>query len=189
MLHVPLNCDYFSRDLEILSRKRDRYMSQHDLVDKVRWFPTQERRFGGTKGYIRDIKNLDENPSLWYQLTCDKHEVFACQHVINFPYRWWKKSGKPIDRYSRSSHDLRPFFTSQVVTTRLRAQIGPSSDIKVGLSPFPGCQSPPGWHYMFRCGDSYLNLHLLLLLRGGTIYAPYGCFLQPLIYMYDAGYQ
>ena len=105
------------------------------------------------------------------------------------PYRWWKKSGKPIDRYSRSSHDLRPFFTSQVVTTRLRAQIGPSSDIKVGLSPFPGCQSPPGWHYMFRCGDSYLNLHLLLLLGRGTIYAPYGCFLQPFIYMYDAGYQ
>ena len=37
-----------------------------------------------------------------------------------------------------------------------------------GLSPLPGCQSPPGWHYIFRLGDPELNLHLPQLLGGGT---------------------
>ena len=35
-----------------------------------------------------------------------------------------------------------------------------SSVLKLGLSPLPGCQSPPGLWNIFRIGDPKLNLHL-----------------------------
>ena len=38
----------------------------------------------------------------------------------------------------------------------------------LGLSPLPGFQSPPGLWIVFRIGDPNLNLHLPLLLGGGT---------------------
>ncbi len=39
--------------------------------------------------------------------------------------------------------------------------------IRLGLSPLPGCQSPPGWWTNF-CRGSRENLHLPQLLGGGT---------------------
>ena len=37
-----------------------------------------------------------------------------------------------------------------------------SGGVSVGCGPLPGFQWPPRWHYIFRFGDSELNLHLPL---------------------------
>ena len=44
---------------------------------------------------------------------------------------------------------------------------GPWRIICLGLSPLPGFQSPPGWHYIFRIGNPELNLLFHYYWEGG----------------------
>ena len=52
-----------------------------------------------------------------------------------------------------------------IVEQRVRLKISrsvkiPKDMLRFGLSPLPGCQSPPGLWTIFRIGDPNLNLHL-----------------------------
>ena len=55
------------------------------------------------------------NESKWMRMASLRKDIGICTYPL-WPYFWWKKSGKPVDRLIGSfSHYLQGFYTLQVV--------------------------------------------------------------------------
>ena len=71
-----------------------------------------------------------------------------------------------ISTWPSLAHHVQHFNASLLHQTACQLRRRPHIHI-LDLPPNAGYQSPPGWHYIFRIGNSELNLHLPLSLGGG----------------------